>query len=61
MTDRTDAVVVTTRRNGHALRRTFEPRSDGRYDVIEQTLTMAGEWREIGHEVVDDVAVENAG
>lgn len=59
MTDRSDGIVITTRKNGAAFRRTFEPRSDGRYDVREQTLTIEGDWREVGHEVVDDVEVEN--
>jgi len=59
MTDRSDAVVVTTKSNGHGYRRIFEPRSDGRYDVIEKTLTKAGMWREVGHDIVDEVVVEN--
>jgi hypothetical protein len=58
MMDRSDAVVVTTKHNGHGYRRVFEPRSDGRYDVVEKTLTKAGDWREVGYEVVDEVAVE---
>lgn len=59
MTDRSDAVVVTTKHNGAGYRRIFEPRADGRYDVVEKTLTKAGTWREVGHEVVDEVVVEN--
>lgn len=58
MTHRADAVVVTTRHEGHGYRRIFEPRADGRWDVVEKTLDSAGEWREVGHDVVDSVAVE---
>jgi hypothetical protein len=60
MTDRSDAVVVTTKHEGHGYRRIFEPRSDGRYDVVEKTLTKAGTWREVGHEIVDEVIVEGS-
>jgi hypothetical protein len=58
MMDRSDGIVVTTKHNGAGYRRIFEPRSDGRYDVVEETLTKAGTWRELGYEVVDNVTVE---
>lgn len=58
MTDRSDAVVLTYTANGAGTRYVFEPRSDGRYDMMEKTLTKGGTWREAGSKVVDSVAVE---
>jgi hypothetical protein len=58
MTDRSDAVVITARTQSRATRHTYEPRTDGRYDHIEAVQTTAGEWREVGHEVVETLAVE---
>jgi hypothetical protein len=56
--DRSDATIITTRHNGHAARTIFEPRDDGRYDAIEETLTEGGEWRTVGYEIVDVVEIE---
>lgn len=59
--DRSDALVVTERRAGDGGRRTvYEPRSDGRVDRIEETLTKRGDWREVGHEIITAVDVEGA-
>jgi len=58
VTDRSDAVVVTYRADGGARRLRFEPRSDGRHDLVEETLTNGGTWRVVGERVVDSVAVD---
>lgn len=58
MTDRGDAVVVTWHARGRGQRLTFEPRSDGRWDRSEAVRTKGGDWRTVGTEIVDRVAVE---
>jgi len=57
---RADALTLTYRANGRECREVFEPRSDGRYDRVEKVRTTGGDWRAVGHEIVDTVAVENA-
>ena len=59
-TNRSDAVTVTWSANDRKRRFVFEPRSDGRYDRVEEVFTTGGYWREVGTEAVDTVAVENA-
>jgi len=27
-------------------------------DIVEETLTKSGEWREVGHQIADSVSVE---
>ena len=60
MTDRRDAVTLTYRPTGRPPERvTFEPRSDGRWDRVEETWVgePCGRWRQRGHEIVDQLAV----
>lgn len=44
--------------DGRAARFEFSERDDGRVDVVEKTLTKGGDYRTVGHEVADHVAVE---
>lgn len=55
MTDRSDALVITADDTRHI----FEPRSDGRFDYVEQRRTKGGEWRGVGSEIVATLAVED--
>lgn len=55
-TNRSDALVITADDTRHI----YEPRSDGRYDYIEKARMATGEWREVGHDIVETLAVENA-
>jgi hypothetical protein len=58
--DRSDATVVTLRySDGRGQRLRIEPRSDGRHDVVEEVETRGDGFREVGHEVADQVAVES--
>lgn len=55
MTDRSDALVITADDTRHV----YEPRSDGRYDYVQERLD-GDTWREVGYDVVETLAVENA-
>lgn len=56
--EHTDPVAtVEVEVNGHKRRIRFEQREDGRIDRYEETMTQGGDWRPVGHEVVDDVAI----
>jgi len=60
MTDRADARVLTLRyADGRGKRLEIEPREDSRYDVTESVLTKGGDWRPIGTETAEAVAVED--
>ena len=50
-------LVVETTRHGAVRREEYTRRSDGRYDRVEKALTKGGDYRPIGHDVVDDVTV----
>lgn len=59
MSDRSDATVVTLAYpDGRATRQVIEPRSDGRYDVVEKVRQKDGTFREVGHDIAERVAVE---
>jgi len=50
--------TVTIRDRGHERRERYEDRDDGRVDVITETMTKGGQWRSVGHEVVESVEIE---
>jgi hypothetical protein len=57
--DRSDAITLQYQPAGRAARRlTFEPRSDGGYERIEEVWSGCGYWRQVGSERVDTVSVE---
>lgn len=61
MTDRSDAVIVRYRpTHGPARQLVFEPRSDGRFRLVEREWTGCV-WRPVGSRLVDDVALEPGG
>lgn len=49
--------VVEIEASGHQRRERYKDREDGRVDVITETMTKGGNWRNVGHEIVDTVSV----
>jgi len=56
--DRSDAYVMTYRtQRGRGVRHRVEPAAEG-YIRVEEVLTLAGEWREVGTERLESFEVE---
>jgi hypothetical protein len=53
----TTPATIEVEQNGHARRVRFENRADGRVDRYDDTITKGDDWRPVGHEIVDDVAI----
>ena len=59
--DRSDATVVHLQpANGDARKLVVEPRSDGRYELVDKRWT-GDRWRVAGTELVEHVAVSTPG
>jgi len=57
--DRTEATVIALRfANGRGRRLEIDPRDDGRFEIAERILTKGGDWRPVGTELAESVAVE---
>ncbi|WP_336359024.1 hypothetical protein [Haloarcula sp. CGMCC 1.6347] len=57
MTDPSEAIIVRrTPAGGNPRRDRYEPRSDGRYDHVEEEWTGCA-WRPVGRQIVDSVVV----
>ena len=61
MTDRSEAIIVRrTPVDGDPRRDRYEPRSDGRYDHVEEGWAGCV-WRPVGRQIVDSVVVVQEG